>query len=68
MALEKISSPDDLRTLSHEELKTVADELRNLIIETVAVNGGHLASNLGIIELTIALHHAFNSPVDRIVW
>ncbi len=68
MVLEKISSPEDLRTLSHEELKTVADELRTLIIETVAVNGGHLASNLGIIELTLALHHAFNSPVDRIVW
>jgi 1-deoxy-D-xylulose-5-phosphate synthase len=68
MALEKISSSQDLRTLSHEELKTVADELRTLIIETVAVNGGHLASNLGIIELTIALHHVFNSPVDRIVW
>ncbi|MBI5632742.1 MAG: 1-deoxy-D-xylulose-5-phosphate synthase [Nitrospirae bacterium] len=68
MALEKISSPEDLRTLSHEELKTVAQELRTLIIETVAVNGGHLASNLGIIELTLALHHAFNSPVDKIVW
>ncbi|MBI5849168.1 MAG: 1-deoxy-D-xylulose-5-phosphate synthase [Nitrospirae bacterium] len=68
MILDKISSPSDLRTLSNEELKTVADELRTLIIETVAVNGGHLASNLGIIELTIALHHAFNSPLDRIVW
>lgn len=68
MVLEKISSPKDLRALSHEELGTVADELRKLIIETVAVNGGHLASNLGIIELTIALHYAFESPVDRIVW
>jgi len=68
MILEKISSPEDLRTLSHEELRTVADELRTLIIETVAVNGGHLASNLGIIELTIALHHVFPSPADRIVW
>jgi len=68
MALEKISSPEDLRTLSQEELKKVAAELRTMIIETVAVNGGHLASNLGIIELTIALHHVFDSPVDRIVW
>ncbi len=68
MALEKISSPEDIRTLSPEELGTLADELRALIIETVAINGGHLASNLGIIELTIALHHAFNSPQDKIVW
>lgn len=68
MILKRISSPADLRTLSHTELKTVADELRTLIIETVAVNGGHLASNLGIIELTIALHHVFNSPEDKIVW
>lgn len=68
MILERIASPEDLKTLSHEELGTLAEELRTRIIETVAVTGGHLASNLGIIELTIALHHVFPSPADRIVW
>ena len=68
MALEKVTSPADLRKLSSEELKALAEELRSLIIQTVSANGGHLASNLGIIELTLALHYVFNSPVDRIVW
>jgi len=65
MALEKVTSPADLRKLSSEELKALAEELRSLIIQTVSANGGHLASNLGIIELTLALHYVFNSPVDR---
>jgi 1-deoxy-D-xylulose-5-phosphate synthase len=68
MLLEKIKSPGDLKKLSFSELKNLADELREVIIERVALNGGHLASNLGVIDLTIALHYVFNSPVDKIVW
>ena len=68
MILDSIACPADLRTLSSEDLRTLAEELRALIIQTVSANGGHLASNLGIIELTIALHHVFNSPVDKIIW
>ncbi|MEJ2683434.1 MAG: 1-deoxy-D-xylulose-5-phosphate synthase [Candidatus Sulfobium sp.] len=68
MFLEKINSPSDLKTLSAEELKVLAGELRESIIRTVSINGGHLASNLGVVELTIALHRVFNSPEDKIVW
>ena len=66
--LEKISSPDDLRTMSMDELRQVATELRAFIHETVTQVGGHLSSNLGTIELTVALHHVYQSPADRIVW
>jgi 1-deoxy-D-xylulose-5-phosphate synthase len=66
--LEKINSPLDLKKLSAEELKLLADDLRQIIIQTVSVNGGHLASNLGVIETTIALHYVFNTPKDKIVW
>ena len=68
MLIENIKSPADLRTLSPEELKDLAEELREIIIERVSINGGHLASNLGVVELTLALHHAFDSPVDKIIW
>ncbi|MEJ2695028.1 MAG: 1-deoxy-D-xylulose-5-phosphate synthase [Candidatus Sulfobium sp.] len=68
MFLEKINSPSDLKALSSEELKVLAGELREEIIRTVSVNGGHLASNLGVVELTIALHRVFNCPEDKIVW
>ncbi|MBC8413258.1 MAG: 1-deoxy-D-xylulose-5-phosphate synthase [Nitrospira sp.] len=68
MIIEKIKSTDDLNQLSNEELRTLSDELKEIIIDTVATNGGHLASNLGTIDLTIALHTVFNSPEDKIVW
>lgn len=68
MHIEKIKSPEDLKKLTMPELTELAGELRELIIERVAVNGGHLASNLGVIDLTIALHYVFNSPVDKIIW
>jgi 1-deoxy-D-xylulose-5-phosphate synthase len=68
MYLELIKSPSDLKKLSISELKKLARELRETIIERVSINGGHLASNLGVIELTIALHYVFNSPVDKIIW
>lgn len=66
--IKKIKSPDDLKTLSVEELNNLSEELRDIIVERVSINGGHLASNLGTIELTLALHYVFNSPVDKIVW
>jgi len=66
--LESITSPADLKSLSREQLKDLADELRQFIIESVAETGGHLASNLGVVELTIALHSVFDTPEDRIVW
>jgi 1-deoxy-D-xylulose-5-phosphate synthase len=66
--LERIQGPEDLRGLSFAELNQLAREIRLLIISTVSRNGGHLASNLGVVELTIALHLVFNSPIDRIVW
>ncbi len=68
MFIEKIKNPEDLKKLSIPELKELADELRDIIIETVATNGGHLASNLGTVDLTVALHYVFNLPEDKIVW
>ena len=66
--LNSINSPDDLRKLNREKLTLLAAELRTFLIESVAKTGGHLASNLGVVELTIALHYVFNTPDDRIVW
>jgi len=66
--LESIASPADLKALSRPQLKELADELRQFIIESVARTGGHLASNLGVVELTVALHRVFDTPEDRIVW
>jgi 1-deoxy-D-xylulose-5-phosphate synthase len=66
--LTAIDDPAQLRTLDHAQLKELADELRAFVIESVSKTGGHLSSNLGTVELTIALHHVFNTPDDRIVW
>ena len=66
--LTKIDYPIDLRKLKVEELPTVCEELRRDIIEELATNPGHLASSLGAVELTVALHYVFNTPYDRIVW
>ena len=66
--LSKIHSPQDVKKLSQKELKQLASEIRTTIINVVGKNGGHLASNLGVVELTIALHRVFNSPEDAIVW
>lgn len=68
MLLEQISSPADIKGLSMKDLKKIAREIKRKIIECVSLNGGHLASNLGVIELTIALHYVFDSPVDKIIW
>ena len=66
--LHKINTTAELRALSRPELNTLADELRTYLLESVAQTGGHLSSNLGTVELTIALHYVFNTPEDRIVW
>lgn len=66
--LEKINSPEDLKKLNIEEKNKLAEEIRKYIIEIVSENGGHLASNLGTVELTIALHSVLNVPKDKIVW
>ena len=66
--LEKIRSPVDLRRLEHKQLPQLATELRAFLIDSVSQTGGHLSSNLGTVELTIALHAVFNTPEDRLVW
>jgi 1-deoxy-D-xylulose-5-phosphate synthase len=66
--LDRIQSPADVKPLSRAELKQLADELRAFILGSVASTGGHLASNLGVVELTIALHAVFDTPSDAIVW
>jgi 1-deoxy-D-xylulose-5-phosphate synthase len=66
--LESIRQPSDLRALSGEQLTELAAEIRDFLVGAVAARGGHLGPNLGVVELTIALHRAFDSPVDRIVW
>lgn len=66
--LQNIKSPDDIKALSYSDLRLLASELRSLIVSTVTVNGGHLASNLGVVELSLALHRIFSTPVDSIVW
>ena len=66
--LNRIESPQDLKALSLEELAELAGECRSTIVETITKTGGHLASNLGVVELTLALHRTFDSPKDRIVW
>src|SRR3954447_840310 len=68
MLLEKISSPADIRDLSHEQLATLASEMRTFIVNAVSVTGGHLGSNLGVVELTFALHRVFDSPRDILLW
>ncbi len=66
--LDRIDSPTDLKGLTYEALEQLAAELRNELVTTVNNTGGHLASNLGVVELTIALHRVFNSPQDKFIW
>ncbi|MFO1337163.1 MAG: 1-deoxy-D-xylulose-5-phosphate synthase [Burkholderiaceae bacterium] len=66
--LQTIDSPQDVRKLTRAQLKTLASELRDFLLDSVSRTGGHLSSNLGTVELTIALHHVFNTPYDRLVW
>ena len=66
--LNTINTPDDLRQLDVEKLPQLCDELRHFIVDELSVNPGHLASSLGVVELTVALHYVFDTPEDRIVW
>ncbi len=66
--LSRINSPDDLKRLSSKELQLLASEIRNFLIHRVTENGGHLASNLGVVELTLAIHRAFSTPYDHVIF
>lgn len=68
MYLEKINSPEDLKKLDLKKLNKLAEEIRSFLIKSVSETGGHLASNLGVVELTLALHYCFTCPRDKIVW
>lgn len=68
MALEKINQVNDIKKLDKSEWNTLAEEIRSFLIEKISVSGGHLASNLGVVELTMAMHLAFDFPEDKIVW
>ena len=66
--LERISSPADLKALSPDEVVVLAGEIREFLIEKVSATGGHLGPNLGVVELTLALHRVFDSPVDPVIF
>src|SRR2546427_2452426 len=66
--LQTIDDPSDLRRLSRAELKTLAQQLRAYVLDSVSKTGGHLSSNLGTVELTVALHAVVDTPYDRVVW
>ena len=66
--LDRINGPSDMAGLSMSQLEKLAGEVRQEIIDTINLVGGHYASNLGTVELTVALHYVFNSPIDKIVW
>ncbi|MFO7838870.1 MAG: 1-deoxy-D-xylulose-5-phosphate synthase N-terminal domain-containing protein, partial [Desulfosalsimonadaceae bacterium] len=66
--LETVNSPSDLKRISRDELPKLAREIRRVIVDVVSQTGGHLASNLGVVELTIALHYVFDLPQDKIIW
>ena len=68
MQLEKINQVNDIKQLNKKELEELAEEIRRFLIEKISVTGGHLASNLGVVELTMALHLSFDLPKDKIVW
>ena len=66
--LQQIKSPDDIKTMNMSELKVLAQEIRETLIQVVSENGGHVAPNLGVVELTLALHMVFHTPEDKIIW
>ena len=66
--LTKINCVKDLKRLNNQEIKILAKEIRQFLVDSVSKTGGHLASNLGVVELTLALHTTFNSPRDKIIW
>ena len=66
--LENINSPTDLKKLNREDLPKLAEEIRERLLQVISKTGGHLGSNLGIVELTLAMHYVFDSPKDKFVW
>ena len=68
MIIEKVNYPEDLKKLNIDEKKELSKEIREKILDVVSKTGGHLASNLGVVELTIAIHSIFNTPIDNVVW
>src|SRR5512132_128970 len=66
--LDRIESPASLRALSRDELRTLADEMRARLVDICSRTGGHIGAGLGVVELTIALHHTFRTPRDQLVW
>ena len=66
--LEKINKPNDIRKIPAESLPELAEEIREFLIRSLSRTGGHLASNLGVVELTIALHRVYHLPKDKIIW
>src|SRR5215211_7065384 len=68
LLLDTISSPADIRALDKSQLPQLADELRQEVISAVSVTGGHLGAGLGVVELTVAIHHVFDTPDDKLIW
>ena len=68
MILDRIKKENDIKNLTEEEINQLSDEIRQFLIESISVTGGHLASNLGVVELTMALHLCFDLPKDKIIW
>ena len=66
--LENINSPVDLKKLKREDLPKLAEEIRQRLLQVISNTGGHLGSNMGIVELTLAMHYVFDSPIDKFVW
>ena len=66
--LEKIQKPNDINKIPADQLPALAEEIREFIIESLSKTGGHLASNLGVVELTIAMHRVFDLPKDKLIW
>ena len=66
--LEKIQKPNDIKKIPADQLPALAEEIRKFIIESLSKTGGHLASNLGVVELTIAMHRVFDLPKDKLIW
>jgi len=68
MLLDNINSPEELKALSVEELPAFCSEVRDFLLQSVSDSGGHLASGLGVLELTVALHYVYDTPNDRLIW
>ena len=68
MNIEEIKGPEDIKTMSVKELEALSSDIRKFLIASIAKTGGHLSSNLGVVELTVALHYVFDSPRDKIIF